>query len=140
MEEHWHLLVVSKSQQKSLWMLLYNFHGLFLLQHMSQLADFDSDKALLEQHALVMNHLDHCLSIIDSVKESQGKTHKMVILDKDSMDLVYNAAESYDPQNTVLSSEDIKYLSKEYKDLHKLISESSKYAYTREELKKGGVK
>ena len=140
MEERWHLLVVNKPQQKSLWMLLYNFHGLFLLQQMEQANEFDTDRLLLERHALVMNHLDHCLAIMDAVKESEGKYNKMAILDADSMDLIYKAADSYDSQNTVLSSEDVKYLSKEIKKLRELIFESNKYAYTREELTKGGIK
>lgn len=119
---------------------MYNFHGLFLLQQMEQANEFDTDRLLLERHALVMNHLDHCLAIMDAVKESEGKYNKMAILDADSMDLIYKAADSYDSQNTVLSSEDVKYLSKEIKKLRELIFESNKYAYTREELKKGGIK
>lgn len=107
---------------------------------MQQVQNFDDDRTLLDRHALAMNHLDHCLSIMELVKDSSGKVNKMVILNTKSMQIITNSITAYDPENTVLTKDDISVLRKEIAGLRKLVSESNQYVYTKDELKKAGIK
>jgi hypothetical protein len=133
-------MVIGRDHQKALWLVLYNFHGLFLLQQMQQVSNFEDDRSLMDRHALAINHLDHCLSIMELVRESNGKNNKMVIFNRKSMEIIARAADSYDPKNTVLNKDDIGVLSKEIAGLQKLVAQSHQYEYTRDELRKAGLK
>lgn len=142
MQDGSHVMCLTPDRQQALWLILYNFHSLFLKHQMSKVASFEDDKAVEARHSMVMTNLDKTLEIMGVLGSGPDVQRRIrtYFFTKIGMEIIVNALNGWDIHQNDLVSDDVKIVNREFGGLRDLVAQSLQFCYTREELRKAGIK
>lgn len=135
-------MALGPGQQDALWLTLYNLHGMYILGQMERVASFEDDRDVVTRHAMVMSNFDQVLeimNIINDVRRASRRT-RTFFFSPAAMDVIFLSLHAHDAQHNTLSPTDLEIVRTEYAALRDLVATSMQHCYTREELRKVGIK
>lgn len=140
--ERSHVMALGVDYQDVLWTLLYNFHGMFTLGQMQNVQDEGAEADPNHRHALVMQNLDQVLEIMNIINEVRRGNRRVrtFFFSPKAMDVIRVSIEVYHDQQNVLNVEDCELVRRNFPGVRDLVATSLQYCYTREELRKAGIK
>lgn len=137
-----HVMALSTEHQDSLWLLLYNLHGMFILEQLQRTYLDGAEADTKHRHALIMSNLDECLEIMNTIHEVRKGTRKTrtFFFSPKAIGVINMAVKVYDPEHSTLNNGDHADVRKAFGTLKDLVAQSAQFCYTREELRKAGIK
>lgn len=132
-------MLLDRTKQGALWLLVYNLNALFMRHQMDLLQEGEAGKDSTSRHALSLNFLDECLEVMNLLKDAAGKERTFFMSEK-VLGLVSNSINQYDSRNNFLHRTDADFVDQSLAALRDLVARSSQFSYTEDELRKAGVK
>lgn len=135
-EEKYHIMYLSPTQKASLRLIVYNYVTLRIKGTLDDIADGQIERA--EALNQILDDLDYYETLTGKMPHtayiSDGKGEVLMFAAK-AFSLIMQAISAYDPNHTLLVQSQIKTLESEFDYIKKLADMSSKYTYTKNEIK-----
>ncbi len=138
-EKPFHVMFLTRHQQCAIRLVMFDLFAKHVRMNVDRVLDDPShdmgDTAFqsIISAADLYERITDILPTMDTFPKSKDMTMQ---LDPKSMDFVVKGVDLYDPENSVLTSDEKHYVSHHIEGVKKLISQSKQFTYTSEDIKR----